>query len=217
MTPQPQYRVNIHEPEGNGRLVFTFVPSGNPQQHANGSTPRRTPQFTVGVLQEANGLTFDWSGTPDEPGNARSEIEKEIATRMKERADWTARLAALVAQMEQWARELGWSTRRIDKKLEDARIGTHRVPALLMQEDACRVLLEPVGRTTPGTEGAVDLYLMPAYDDLASLYYYGGRWNLHYLFPDAAKPAITVREAEPLPLTKETFEKVVAELRQHAA
>jgi hypothetical protein len=216
MTPQPRYMVSVLEPEGNGRLTFTFAPLSDQPTRGNGSVSRRVPQFMVGVRQEAGGLAFDWSGTPDEPGTARTEIEREIATRMKERGDWIDRLNVLVAQMEQWAKEMGWSTRRIEKKLEDARIGTHRVPALLMQEDTCRVLLEPVGRTTPGTEGAVDLYLMPAYDDLASLYYYGGRWNLHYLFPEA-KPAATVREAEPLPLTKEMLAKVLAELRQHAA
>ena len=111
---------------------------------------------------------------------------------------------------------MGWSTRRVEKKLDDARIGKHRVPALLMQEDTCRVLLEPVGRSTHGAEGVDDLYLMPAYDDIASLYYYENRWNLHYMFP-GAKPAATVREAAAMPLTKETLEKVVAELRQHAA
>ncbi len=57
---------------------------------------------------------------------------------------------------------------------------------------------------------------MPAYDDIASLYYYGGRWNLHYLFLGAT-PAATVREVEPLTLRRETFESVLAVMRQHAA
>jgi hypothetical protein len=29
-----------------------------------------------------------------------------------------------------------------------------------------RELLEPIGRPAPGIEGIVDLYLMPAYDDI---------------------------------------------------
>ena len=73
-----------------------------------------------------------------------------------------------------------------------------------------------MGRSAPGAEGVVDLYLMPAYDDIASLYYYGDRWNLHYMFP-GTKPAATVREAEALPLSKEALEKVLAEMRQNAA
>jgi len=62
----------------------------------------------------------------------------------------------------------------------------------------------------------VDLYLMPAYDDIASLYYYGNQWNLHYMFA-GAKPVATVREAEAMPLSKETLEKVLAGMRENAA
>ena len=64
-------------------------------------------------------------------------------------------------------------------------------------------------------DGVVDLYLMPAYDDIASLYYYGDRWNVHYMFP-GTRPGVTVREAEAMPLSKETLEKVLAEMRQSA-
>src|SRR5262249_58458038 len=115
-----------------------------------------------------------------------------------------------------WARELGWATRVIDKATEDSEIGKYKAPGLLMQEGTDRILLEPIGRSAPGTEGVVDLYLMPAYDDIASLYFYEGRWNLHYLFPGTTGVA-TVREAEPMPLTKESLEKVLAEMRRDAA
>jgi hypothetical protein len=104
----------------------------------------------------------------------------------------------------------------VEKKLEDTWIGEHRVPALLMQEETCRVILEPVGRSTPGAEGVVDLYLMPAYDDIATLYYYGNQWNLHYAFP-GTRTVATVREADATPLSKQALEKVLAELRKHAA
>jgi hypothetical protein len=117
--------------------------------------------------------------------------------------------------MEQWATELHWSTRRVEKRLDDAWIGNHRMPALLMQEDTCRVLLEPVGRSAPGAEGVVDLYLMPAYDDIATLYYYGNRWNVHYM-SSGDSPVATVREAAAMPLSKETLEKVLVEMRQNA-
>jgi hypothetical protein len=121
-----------------------------------------------------------------------------------------------VDQVEQWAKEMGWSTRRLEKKLDDPWIGKHRVPALLMQEDLCRVLLEPLGRSSMGAEGIVDLYLMPAYDDIARLLYNGNQWYLHYLFP-GGKPAAAVHEAESKPLFKETLAKVLVEMRQHGA
>ena len=135
---------------------------------------------------------------------------------MNERATWIDRVTSLIGQVEQWAQEMGWSTRRLEKKLDDVRVGKHRVPTLLMQEGTCRVLLEPLGRSAPGAEGVVDLYLLPAYDDIASLYYYDNRWNLHYMVP-GSKPVATVREAEATPLLKDSLVRVLAEMRQHAA
>ena len=160
------------------------------------AAPTRVPQFVAKVSQGASELVFDWSGTPDDPGPAQEEIQAEIADRMKDRLVWLDRVDSLVNQVERWAREMNWSSRRVEKKLDDARIGTHRVPSLIMQEDTCRVLLEPVGRSAPGADGVVDLYLMPAYDDIASLYYYSDRWNLHYVFV-GAKPVATVRRPRP--------------------
>ncbi|MHB1426894.1 MAG: hypothetical protein ACYC3I_27370 [Gemmataceae bacterium] len=217
LTAQDQrYMVNIYESaETPGTLFFSFVPKGLQQERGPNGIPKRVPQFIVAIRQEAVGLVFDWDGTPDDPGAARDEIQAEIADRMKDRANWIDRVIALVDQVEQWAKEMGWSTRRVEKKLDDPWIGKHRVPALLMQEDTCRVLLEPIGRSTLGAEGIVDLYLMPAYDDIARLYYNGNQWNLHYMFP-GAKPAATVREAESKPLSKETLAKVLTEMRQHA-
>ncbi|MBI3411758.1 MAG: hypothetical protein HY040_25790 [Planctomycetes bacterium] len=212
-----QYMISVFEPEKTvGHFIFTFVPKGLQQVRGPGGTPKRVPQFIVAVQQDTGDLSFDWSGSPDDPGAVREEMQKEIAGRMRDREVWIDRVTSLAAQVEQWARELGWSTRRVEKKLDDARIGKHRVPALLMQEETCRILLEPVGRSAAGAEGVVDLYLMPAYDDIASLYYYGNQWNLHYMYP-GAKPVAAVRDADHAPLSKETLERVLAEMRRHAA
>ena len=214
MPEQQKYVVSGYEAEAGGPVVFTFVPKGLQHERGQGGVPKRVPQYIVAVQGTPGNLDFDWSGSPDHPDSARAEIQAEITVRMRERFAWIARVTELVADVEQWARELGWSTKRVEKKLDDARVGTHRVPALLMQADTCRLILEPVGRSAPGTEGVVDLYLMPAYDDIASIYHYGGRWNLHYVFPDQT-PVATVREAKALPLSKETLERVLEEMRQN--
>jgi len=212
-----RYIVSVYEPEGaDGVLVFTFVPKGPEQERGPNGAPRRVAQFIVVARQQGDRITFDWSGTQDNPKSAMAEMEKEVEERIRARAVWIDSVKALVDQVETWARDMHWSTRRVEKKLDDAWIGRHRVPALLLQEDTCRILLEPVGRSSSGAEGVVDLYLMPAYDDIASLYYYGNRWNLHYMFP-GTKAVPTVREAEAMPLSKEALEKVLAEMRQNAA
>jgi hypothetical protein len=208
------YMVNVHEQPG--EVVFTFVPSRRRKtlEEVGGVVP--PPQYIVTVRQEADKPEFHWSSTGDNPGPLREEIQEEAAARLKERAIWLERVNRLVNEVEQWVKEAGWATRRVEKKLEDARIGNHRVPALLMQEDTCRIILEPVGRSAPGAEGLVDLYLMPAYDDIASLVFSAGRWYLHYLFPGAT-PVGDVLETEAVPLSKEALETVLAEMRRHAA
>jgi hypothetical protein len=214
---RPKYTVSGYEPEGaGGTVVFTFVPKGLQQERVPGGAPKRVPQFIVMAREVRDGWDFDWSASQDDPGPAREEIQGEVAMRMDERAVWIDRVKKLVGMVDGWAREMGWSTRRVEKKLDDPRVGTHRVPALLMQVETCRIILEPVGRSAPGAEGVVDLYLMPAYDDIARIYYYGNRWMMHYLFPPS-KPAAPLREAEAIPLSKEALESVLAEMKQHAA
>ena len=106
------------------------------------------------------------------------------------RAEWLDRLAKLTSLVKRWATELDWSTREIPKKMNDSRLGAYEAPALLMQKETIRVLLDPIARSTPGADGVVDLYLMPAYADIASLYLVNGEWRLHYVLP-GARSALT--------------------------
>jgi hypothetical protein len=129
---------------------------------------------------------------------------------------WLGRLEGLVEQVNTWAKELDWSTRRIEKKLEDSKVGSYKAPALVLQKDTVRVLLDPIARSSPGAEGVVDLYLMPAFDDIASLYFYDGQWHLHYMAPGT--PAVgPTREADAKPLSKESLGAVLAEMIKNAA
>ena len=73
----------------------------------------------------------------------------------------------------------------------------------------------PIARAAPGADGVVDLYLMPAYDDIASLYYYGNRWHIHYMAEDAAVVAKR-RDGQSRPLSKASLRKVLEELKSHA-
>jgi hypothetical protein len=134
----------------------------------------------------------------------------------KLRDEWLARLSELIETVRGWAEELDWSTRRIETKMEDLEIGNYRAPALIIQKETVRAILEPIGRSAPGVEGVVDFYLMPAYDDIASLYFYDGGWYLHYKchYPPEAN---TVREAENEPFTREAFQNTLEEMMQNAA
>jgi hypothetical protein len=152
-------------------------------------------------------LQFDWSRTAEVPDNLKSELEADIQRRMAVRSAWLQRLEGLIDDVERWARELDWSTRRITKQIDDDEIGRHTVPALLMQQETCRILLEPIGRSTPGSEGLVDLYLMPAYDDIASLTCRDGRWYVHDDVP----------ESQGRSLSKSTLQSVLEEMIANAS
>ncbi|NLS97748.1 MAG: hypothetical protein GXX96_36875 [Planctomycetaceae bacterium] len=131
------------------------------------------------------------------------------------RDTWLQRLSDLIQTIQRWAVELRWSTRQIEVALSDSRLGKYKAPALLLQEDAIRILLEPISRSAPGAEGVVDLYLMPAYDDIASLYFYDGDWHIHYVVPEAETVA-EMCHAEPRPLTKDSLRDVLEGMKKNA-
>jgi len=131
------------------------------------------------------------------------------------RKEWLDRLSRLVHDVKNWAEKLGWSTRQFELAREDSKIGRYQAPALVLQKDATRILLEPIARSAPGANGVVDLYLMPAYDDIVSLYLVDDRWQLHYMFPGTATVE-TIREAEGRLLTEETFREALGEMSKNA-
>ena len=128
------------------------------------------------------------------------------------RDEWIARVKGLVDLAEGWARDLGWATRRIEIGLDDPEIGAYRVPALHFQEDRTRLLLEPLGRTGDGGDGVADLYVMPAYDDVAKLSFENGEWHINYLPPGRSQ-----NESRWEPLTRELFQNVAESMRRHVA
>jgi hypothetical protein len=130
-------------------------------------------------------------------------------------AEWLGRLDELVGSVKSWASEFDWSTRQITKKMQDSRLGPYEAPALMLQNETTRVLLDPIARFAVGADGVVDLYLMPAYDDIANLFFIDGQWRLHYVFPGTT--AIPhAQEVEPTALSKEALGRVLEEMKAHA-
>lgn len=91
-----------------------------------------------------------------------------------------------------------------------------KAPALLMQKGPTRILLDPIARFAPGVNGVVNLYMMPGYDDIASLYFVEGDWRLHYQFEDAEGPP-RIGEGESRPLTREALLGVLEMMLVHAS
>lgn len=122
-------------------------------------------------------------------------------------AEWLDCLNRLVDEVKVWVEKTGWRTRLIQKSMSDEILGPHKVPVLLMERDTVEVALNPVSRFVPGADGAVDLYLVPAYDDIASLYFESGRW---VIYDDLEA------ETEGLPLSEETINQALESMTAHA-
>ena len=166
------YKVSIQdEPARKGALRFAFARPG---------APRPTADHVVTVEGNGKATALVWDNPPAKE-SAKAELEEIARARFAERAAWIERVARLVTTIDKWARELGWVTKRIEKRIEDPRLGDHKAPALVMQDDFTRMALEPISATAMGADGVVDLYLMPGYDDIASLYHEDGGWRLQYV------------------------------------
>jgi hypothetical protein len=132
----------------------------------------------------------------------------QVADPARERDEWIQLLRELVTQVDGWVKPAEWSTREIEKEMEDSVLGPYNAPALLMQRAFVRVLLEPITRFAPGTDGVVDLYRMPAYDDIASVYRVAGEWKLHQASGGSSTVA-RARGVEPIDLNQENFLRVL--------
>ncbi|MHB1033390.1 MAG: hypothetical protein ACYC35_03265 [Pirellulales bacterium] len=134
----------------------------------------------------------------------------------EQREQFQNRVEALVEQVRGWVEPHEWVTKAYTKKIRDVDTQVYLIPALFLQKGPIRVLLDPVAYDVPGAEGIVDLYLMPTYDDLASLYFEEGTWRIHYAFPPDPKETHSVVETEALPLSEETVNKVLDSIAAHA-
>jgi len=133
-----------------------------------------------------------------------------------EKIEWLSRLNDLFLLVEGWVEESGWRTRRTTKPVTEAALGRYEVPLLLMERGGVEIVLSPIARTSADSDRVVDLYLMPGYDDVASLHFEGGRWRVRHASPfDPAAPR-TVAEGERLPLEEATTNRILDAVAAHA-
>lgn len=135
-----------------------------------------------------------------------------------EQNDWLESLTKLTEDVLTWAEGLDWSCRRIEVNIQDSKAGVYRAPGLVMQKDSVKLRLEPVSGNVVGADGVVDLYVLPAYDDLASLSLKNGVWRLNYLWQESPPPTgqFALRDVPSEPLTRESFSKVVEQMVRYA-
>lgn len=94
--------------------------------------------------------------------------------------EWERAADGLVASTESWAQELGWVTRRVEKRLSETFLGTYKIPQLLMHAAPNLYVLDPVARFVPGAAGAFELSIQPSFSTAGLSRDFGGIWYAHH-------------------------------------
>jgi hypothetical protein len=156
--------------------------------------------------------------SPDDWRRCQPEVKTTVEgiAMFEQSEQFQRRVEELVTRFEKEVDRSEWVTRRYPKRLRDDAHEVYEVPALYVQKGATSLLLDPVGYDVPGAEGAADLYLMPAYDPTASLYFEAGQWVLHYAFPPGPMETHSENETRALPLSAKTINQVLNSIAEHA-
>ena len=94
------------------------------------------------------------------------------------KGEWLERLSLLFEAIRSWCAPLGWSIEQVEIKRNDRILGRYAAPALILRLAKREILIAPLELGWADDGGGVDLYLLPAMDDLATLDYVDGCWML---------------------------------------
>ena len=108
---------------------------------------------------------------------------------MSEQSDvFTFAVTRLMGVFEDALAGTDWSTRGKSRKLGDEKGLPLRVPSLCVWRGPTSLFLDPTGFDIPGADGVADLYLLPDYAPVATLYLEAGVWWVHSPYPTASTP-----------------------------
>jgi len=130
--------------------------------------------------------------------------------------DWLDLLKGLVENVKAWAEAAGWETRLTGRDVNERGGVRYEVPVLVLDREESEVSLVPIARKVPGADGLVDFYLMPDFDDVASLYREEGQWFFHYAFHPDPMETHSVIETERFLLDEVSLNRVLNDIAAHA-
>jgi hypothetical protein len=111
----------------------------------------------------------------------------------------------VVRQFEAALAEMNQLSRRDAKRMRDETGGVYSVQSLTIFMGPMRLLLDPIGYDVPDCDGAIDLYLLPPYDPVATLYLEHGAWFIHSADPTAPESISRPTEWGRSVLTRESI------------
>jgi hypothetical protein len=77
--------------------------------------------------------------------------------------EWLRTVDELEQQVREWAEAQGWTVEQSEREVNDAYIGTYKVPVLEITTPQGEVVLEPAGTDVLRAQGRVDLYAWPSH------------------------------------------------------
>ena len=135
---------------------------------------------------------------------------------MPDRAEFATLVEGLMAWVEGGLDNPEWARKRYVKKMRDADGVVYEVPFLTLQKGPVRLSLDPTGYDIPGAEAAVDLYLMPTYDPLATFYSESGEWYVHSDYLPGPGAESRVETGRSAPLSHGLLNQVMEAIAEHA-
>lgn len=122
-------------------------------------------------------------------------------------------LSELINDVEAWARELGWSTRRVERLLSDSDVENVQVSSLLLAKGEWEIWINPMYRSALDLAGVVEIYLMPIMEDVVTLLLTHGIWKCHVRHQACMKFDSLVVTGETL--SRETLRKILDVVMRH--
>lgn len=95
------------------------------------------------------------------------------------RDEWIAEIGAMADDVERWAKENDWDTKRETREMSEEGVGTYRAPVVRVQTMQGRVYFEPVARfISGGPTGRIELIGTPSFWQVV-LIREEGRWHFY--------------------------------------
>jgi hypothetical protein len=94
-------------------------------------------------------------------------------------SEWLHEARGLINQVEAWAKDFGWVTRRQEKKLNELLLGEYTLDQLYMHAEGSLYILDPIARFIPGGLGAFDLSIQPSFYITSIYRHMDGGWYIH--------------------------------------
>jgi hypothetical protein len=136
---------------------------------------------------------------------------------MSDKSDAFAKqVEAVVSNFEASLSGRDWSMRRDPKRMRDELGNVYSALSLTLIKGPVRLLLDPNGYDIPGADGVMDLYLLPPYDPVATLYLEDGEWFIHSPFPAALDAVDDPSKWSRSCLTKDSISNTLGSIVEHA-